>query len=663
MNINTTQDVIISLTKVMGRHTFKTGFYNSHSLKRENNVQGAADNFGTLSFANDTVGVNPFDTSFGFANAAVGSFSSFAQASRYVEGHFIYNNTEWYVQDNWKVNNRLTLDYGVRFVHATPQYDKLLQSGNFLPDQWKQSDAPLLYVPGCANGVYPCTGTNRQAMHPVTGAFLGPNSTLAIGSLVPNSGNRTNGLFQSGQGIEETTYTFPKLNIGPRFGMAYDVSGTQQFVLRGAVGLYFDRPRPGDAQALVGNPPGGSEIITLRFGQLQTLSSAGLSTQGPPGLTVFQYDAKLPTSLQFSAGGQMMLPWDTALDVSYVGLHSWNDQQPWNINSIDLGTAFLESNQDRTLAPSPTAGATSFAATAPDLARAYRGYASMASTSRFYEGWRTYHSLQLSFNRRFANGFQFGFNDTIQFYDVARVAPRFDHAADGSFVRRADEAEAQELLGDQAPQTHIMKGNFVWDLPDLPSGNEALKVVGWVVNDWQLAGVWTAATGSAYTITQAYQTGNANVNLTGSPDFAPRIRIVGDPGEGCSSDIYRQFNTEAFQGPLVGSVGLESGSDYLRGCFSSVFDLSIARNIRLGSTRTLQVRVDMFNAPNSAQITGRNTSLSLSSPADPVTPQNLPFDADGNLLPNRVRPNQAGFGAVNAYQAPRTIQVYVRFSF
>ena len=71
----------------MGRHTFKTGFYNSHSLKRENNVQGAADNFGTLNFEQDTVGTNPFDTSFGFANAAIGSFSSFAQASQVRRGH------------------------------------------------------------------------------------------------------------------------------------------------------------------------------------------------------------------------------------------------------------------------------------------------------------------------------------------------------------------------------------------------------------------------------------------------------------------------------------------------------------------------------------------------------------------------------------------------
>src|SRR5215213_408010 len=239
LNINTTQDVVASLTKVMGRHTMKTGFYNSHSLKRENNVQGAADNFGALNFQQDAVGTNPFDTSFGFANAAVGSFSSYAQASRYVEGTFKYNNVEGYIQDNWRVNNQLTLDYGVRFVHAQPQHDSLLQSGNFLPDKWVQSQAPRLYEAGCVNNANPCTGTNRQAKDPITGQLLGPNTILAIGTLVPNTGNLTNGLFQSGQGIEKTTYKFPMLNVGPRFGMAYDVTGKQQFVVRGSWGLYF----------------------------------------------------------------------------------------------------------------------------------------------------------------------------------------------------------------------------------------------------------------------------------------------------------------------------------------------------------------------------------------------------------------------------------------
>ena len=102
--------------------------------------------------------------------------------------------------------------------------------------------------------------------------------------------------------------------------------------------------------------------------------------------------------------------------------------------------AFLSTTQDPTLAASTVAGATSYAATNPDLVRGYRGYSSMASTSRFYEGWRTFHSIQLSFNRRFRDGLQFGFNDTITLSDVARVAPRFDHTSDGQFVRRADEA-------------------------------------------------------------------------------------------------------------------------------------------------------------------------------------------------------------------------------
>jgi hypothetical protein len=192
-----------------------------------------------------------------------------------------------------------------------------------------------------------------------------------------------------------------------------------------------------------------------------------------------------------------------------------------------------------------------------------------------------------------------------------------------------------------------------------------------VVNDWQFSSIWTASTDGptenntpgAYTVIASYQNGGSNVNLTGSPDFAPRIRIVGDPGKGCSSDPYRQFNAAAFQGPVVGGVGLDSENNYLHGCFASVLDLSIARNIRLGGGRALQLRVDMFNAPNTAQITGRNTTLNLTSPSDPITPLNLPYDAAGNILPNRVRPNQAGFGAANAYQTARNIQAYIRFSF
>ena len=130
LNINSTNDISINLTKIAGRHTLKTGFYRTHSYKAQQR-QGWA---GALTFSNDTS--NPLDSGFGFSNAALGIFSSYNQLSKYVEGQFVYDNIEGFIQDNWKVNGKLTLDYGVGLVHQQPQYDQLGQASNFLPEKW-----------------------------------------------------------------------------------------------------------------------------------------------------------------------------------------------------------------------------------------------------------------------------------------------------------------------------------------------------------------------------------------------------------------------------------------------------------------------------------------------------------------------------------------------
>ena len=87
------------------------------------------------------------------------------------------------------------------------------------------------------------------------------------------------------------------------------------------------------------------------------------------------------------------------------------------------------------------------------------------------------------------------------------------------------------------------------------------------------------------------------MNITGSPDYGGRVRIVGDPGSGCSGDIYRQFNAAAFQGPLPNSDGLESGAGYMGGCFPTC-STPPSRATSAWSARNLQVRFDMFNALN-----------------------------------------------------------------
>jgi hypothetical protein len=651
LNKNATDDVSISLTKILGRHTLKTGFYNTHSLKAQQR-QGWA---GTLTFSNDNN--NPIDSTFGYANAALGIFSQYNQLSKYVEGSFVYNNTEGYVQDNWKINSRLTMDYGVRLVHQQPQFDELGQASNFLPDQWVAAQAPLLYAAGCPNNVNPCATGNRQARHPVTGQLLGPGTSAAIGTLVPNSGKTTNGLFLSGQGIAETTYTWPALRFAPRFGMAYDVTGHQKIVARGGVGLFFDRPSGNSIYPQVQNPP-TIRNVTVRNAQLQDLAS-GLQTEGAPALNVFEYDGNLPASTQWNAGVQMTLPWASAIDIEYVGQHGYNTLESVNLNAVDFGAAFLAGNQDPTLAASPTPGATAISS---DLMRAFRGYANVSQ--QLGRGWRTFHSLQLSFNRRFTRGLAFGFNDTIVLYDHQSTAARLQHNTDGTYSIRADQAEADELLGRAIANRHTFKGNVVWDLPDIPADQgPTLRALALIANDWQLSGVWTAATGSAYTVGFNYQNGGGNVNLTGSPDYGARVRLVGDPGSGCGSDPLQQFTTSAFQGPTFNSLGLESGADYLRGCFTNTIDVAIARNVPIGGNRNIQLRVEMFNAPNSAIVTGRNTTMNLNTPTDPVTVTNLPYDASGNVRPALALPRGAGFGVANAYQAPRSVQVLVRFSF
>ena len=169
-NVNATQDVAISLTKVMGRHTIKTG------LLQHPQLQGrAGDRRPTRSarsnFAQDTVGTNavrhvvrvrqrgdrlvqllparPPTTS-----KATSSTTTARPTSR----------------TTGSVNNRLTLDYGMRFVHAAPQYDKLGQGSNFLPDEvGAQSRRRVLYRPGCAVTVAPgtaCPAASIQALQP-----------------------------------------------------------------------------------------------------------------------------------------------------------------------------------------------------------------------------------------------------------------------------------------------------------------------------------------------------------------------------------------------------------------------------------------------------------------------------------------------------------------
>jgi hypothetical protein len=149
-----------------------------------------------VDFSNNTN--NTLDSGFGFSNAALGVFNSYSQASKYIEGSMLYNQLEFYVQDNWKVSNHLTLDYGMRFVHQQPQYDQFNQESNFFPEKFTAATAQVLYVTGCSNGATTCSGNIRNARtHPgQLSRGNAANSQVLIGTPIPGIGSPRTGSFR-----------------------------------------------------------------------------------------------------------------------------------------------------------------------------------------------------------------------------------------------------------------------------------------------------------------------------------------------------------------------------------------------------------------------------------------------------------------------------------
>jgi hypothetical protein len=672
LNINRTQDVAISLTKVAGRHTFKGGFYNNHSFKAQN-VGGTLFQ-GSVEFDNDSN--NTLDTGFGYANAALGVFRRYQQASKFVEGSMLYNNTEGYLQDNWKVNSRLTLDYGLRITHQQPQYDQFQQMSNFFPNLWSASAQPVLYVPGCSSGTV-CSGNARNAMDPRTGQILtvsgAANSSAYIGTPILGTGNPLNGVRQAGDGIAKTGYTWPNLVYGPRFGMAYDVTGNQSLVFRGGAGIFYDRPDGNTVFSIPGNPPIATST-DLRNSTLQTLGQ-GLAIGAVPGMTTFQYDAKVPASVQWQAGIQKTLPWASVVDVSYVGNHGYNRLGAFqngnlvNLNAVDYGTTYLPQYQDPTLGTQAVPGA---GALPTNLLKPYRGFGNInQNTTEFQD---TYHSIQSNFNRRFRNGFSFGVNYvlSLSFTGNTGLLRRLQHAPDGTISIRADQDAYEKLNNQLNLQRHLVKANWVWDLPDLKTGGAAGKVIGAVINDWQVSGLFTGGSGNRYDLNYSYNSNGANQNLTGSPDYGARAVLVGDTGKGCSSNQFVQFNTASVAGPTYNSVGMESGRNYMIGCPDHTMDLAVARNIRFGGSRQLQLRLDAYNVFNTAVITGRQNQAQFNSPTDLTlrNPQYVVNAGDTTLAPGatgtvlaagRDLPRNAGFGAANAWSTNQINNNYTRF--
>ena len=97
---------------------------------------------------------NPLNNGYGYANAALGTVTSYTEASGHPDGHARYNQLEWYAQDTWKVNSRLTIDAGARLVIGSGQLQREDKLAAFDPSVYDASKQPKLVAP------YLCTAAD-----------------------------------------------------------------------------------------------------------------------------------------------------------------------------------------------------------------------------------------------------------------------------------------------------------------------------------------------------------------------------------------------------------------------------------------------------------------------------------------------------------------------
>jgi hypothetical protein len=672
-NKNTTFNFIDNLSKVIGTHTIKMGFYAQRSWKDQTSF-GRIN--GDINFTHD--GANPLSSGYTYANALLGIYDSYTQSSKYLNGQYRYWNLEGYIQDNWKVNRKLTLDYGLRLAWYQPQFDKLLQTAAFNPALYDRSKAVRLFTPACLNNIFtPCS---RRSVDPAL-LLPGFTPTLAntqpaafIGAIVPNSGDIANGMGQASKGYFRGGFKSRRPQLGPRFGFAYDVNGKGNTVVRGGFGISYDRINGNEAFDQIQNPPGILSPV-LRFGRLQDITPGQAGVLAPSAVFGYDPEGKIPTVYSFSLSAQHKLGFGTVIDVAYVGTMSHHLWLRRNINATPFGFLFTKAAQDATLFPGgiipdsdPTIAQSykdaglkfdGSKALPANLIRPFPGYDTISQ--REFVGSSNYHSLQVSVNRRFSRGFTFGLA-----YTFSKAMGTGD--ADDNFTSPYD-AKKYDYRVLAFDRTHIFVASYVYDLP---KGSRHLGD-NWftrsILDNWQISGITSIISGNPLELGVGVAGVNVNQRITGSYTEPPRFNLKGNPATGPNGLL---IDPSAFVIPALGSNGV-GNRNYLRNPGINNTDLSLFKSFPVGNPekgRYLQLRLEAFNVFNHTQFSGINTGTNLAVPGPNgtfTTGNGIFANYSQAVITNNLRPAGSTaplgtfFGEYNAARDPRIIQLGAKF--
>ncbi len=455
-----------------------------------------------------------------------------------------------YAQDSWRVGNKLTLNYGLRWDWFSREQEREAEQANFVPGP------PARYL-------IPAEWRDK----PLSQSFINNLAKDGIELVYTDE-------FGSGLG------KMPKNNFAPRLDAAYQLSDKQ--VIRGGYGLFY-----GAFENRGGNPSLGYNYpfqFTLTYvapndttpnrlpdGSLVTLDAReripldplnvnanGLTTRG------VEFDYKTPRYHNANVMYQLELPGQHAVEVGYVGTRGRNLETFTGMNNV---TRLLPPGTN----PTPYVQF-------PDFAR--------NSILVRTVGVSSYDSLQMKFQRRYHKGLQF-----LVSYTLSEAKTNAGDSLSGGGVGglRAPDVVGWDLAND------IGLSGFHTKQALVASGNYDLPFKGAILGGWRFNWVASFYTGQAQTINCTPATGSG----TGCYGL-----VVGDPYAG-NHDVANFYNAAAFANPApVATIGQTDFSP-LGGTRSQVtgpplrqLDAGVARQFGLFGQSKAEFRLEVFNLTN-----------------------------------------------------------------
>ena len=565
----------------------------------------------------------------------------------YGVGHWRRTDFEPYIQDDWKVTRRLTINYGVRYYLLIPPHDVTHPTVD-------SSFIPSLYNPAAA-------------------AVLGPDFLLhpnpATGQ-VNDFTNFGNGLVECGAAPVAKGCQVPyKWNIGPRFGFAYDPTGSGKTSIRGGFGIYYEPGNGNDANTigLEGNAPTTLDPTKYNIAGYNGLNSGGFAGVSPAAIQSIPYFQKNPAVSQYNLDVQHEFKGNNFLSVAYVGTAGRHLDTNRNLNQIPIPVVPTMNVPALLQAGNTNCDANANCNVQADLMvnggdtdyyRPYQGFD--AIRQKQFSSVSSYNALQA--NLRHTTGYGL----TLQAaYTYSHMIDNSTTAYQMSSVDENYDMKRWKATAD-LNRTQVLSVNYIYNLPFFKNSKSALLRQS--VGGWQVSGITAVMTGPP---TGFYGCGvnGFNTGIGGSYDCNPigplkiSKSIYNDLTYG---PITRWFDPSTVAQPNESQL-LANGEPGMFGYMSrnpltgpgrNNWDLALFKDFSVpwfnGEHSSLQFRLETFNTFNHTQWEGVNTGCSGNPNLDgsPAFGRSCGGDT-----------YNAGNGEVNSAWNPRNVQLGMKFQF